>query len=79
MAAIVWYSLLTGARTVPRWLSIWGLVAKCLLTVYVTLKLYDPQFDHPVVTPITALPYLPFEPVLGLWLLIMGAAAGPLL
>lgn len=74
VAAILWYSLMTRSRMIPLWLSIWGLVAVSLLLIYVLLKLYDMEFDHPFVTPITGLPYLPFEPVLGLWLLIVGAS-----
>jgi hypothetical protein len=70
MGAILWYYLLYVSNAIPRALSIWGLVAICLLTIPVLLELYDRDFLP--TAGILALPYLPFELVLGFWLVIKG-------
>jgi hypothetical protein len=72
VAAILWYTLLHTSGYVPRGLSLWGLVAACLLAILSLLSTSNPGFDQPIVMAVTGLPYLPFEPVLGLWLLISG-------
>lgn len=66
---ILWYALLVASNTIPRAISIWGLVAICLLTVPVLVGLYNREST---VLMILGLPYAPFEPVLGLWLLFRG-------
>jgi len=73
MGAILWYYLLHASGYIPRPLSVWGLVAVCLPSINVLLVLYDRGFsDNPIVMPLTGLPYLPYEPVLGLWLIAKG-------
>ena len=72
LGAVLWYYLLHTSRYTPRVLSVWGLVAACLLAILSLLVTYNRDFDHPIVMAVTGLPYLPFEPVLGLWLLIKG-------
>ncbi len=54
---------------IPRLLSGWGLVAICLVTIPVILTLLDREY---LPATILALPYAPFELVLGIWLLIKG-------
>ncbi|MCH7664068.1 MAG: DUF4386 domain-containing protein [Chloroflexi bacterium] len=70
LGAILWYSLFLRSGFIPQLLSIWGLAAILLFTIYVLLTLYD--HDFPPIAGILALPYLPFELVLGLWLIVMG-------
>lgn len=68
---ILWYYLFYISRYIPRALSVWGLAAACLLLIPSLLLLYDRDFkSHPVM--ILALPYLPYELVLGVWLIIKG-------
>jgi hypothetical protein len=66
---ILWYYLLYASRAVPRALSIWGLVAICLLTIPALVVLYNREFR---VVEILGLPYAPFELVLGIWLIVKG-------
>jgi len=54
---------------IPPVLSIWGLVAVCLLTIPAVLALPDLDFLRAMTL---GLPYAPFELVLGIWLLVYG-------
>ncbi len=67
---ILWYYLLLKSGSIPQALSLWGLVAVSLLLVPVLLLLYDRDFTHPVMA--VGLLYLPFELVLGVWLIVKG-------
>jgi hypothetical protein len=70
LGGILWYYLFYISNYIPRVLSVWGLVAVLLFTIYVVLTLYDRNF--PPAVGILALPYLPYELVLGLWLIFKG-------
>ena len=69
LGGILWYYLLYVSGYVPPALSLWGLVAVCLVTISSLLVLYNRDFK-PVM--IMALPYFPFEVVLGVWLIVKG-------
>lgn len=69
--ALLWYSLLFRSRIVPRLLSLWGLVAVFPVLVATVLLLWDNSRD--LGFALYAL-YIPFELVLGLWLIIKGAS-----
>lgn len=64
---ILWYYLLYISRIIPAGLSLWGLIAICLLTIPTLLALLDLEFLPAMVL---GLPYAPFEPVLGIWLIV---------
>jgi hypothetical protein len=64
---IIWYYLLYLSRIIPAGVSLWGLVAICLLTIPTLLTLLDLDFLPAMVL---GLPYAPFELVLGIWLVI---------
>ena len=66
---ILWYYLLFISRCVPRALSVWGLVAVCLLLIPVLLVLYNRDLTRAMVL---GLPYAPYELVLGIWLIVKG-------
>ncbi len=71
LGGILWYYLFYISNYIPRVLSVWGLAAICLLTIPVLLVLYNRDLEfHPVM--ILALPYLPYELVLGVWLIFKG-------
>jgi len=70
LGGILWYYLLYISNSIPRALALWGLIAVCLLLIPMLIQLYDR--DLLPATGILALPYLPFEVVLGLWLLVRG-------
>jgi hypothetical protein len=69
--ALLWYSVLLRSRIVPRLLPLWGLVAVPLVLVATVLLVWDNSRD--LGFALYAL-YIPFELVLGLWLLIKGAS-----
>lgn len=69
LGGILWYYLLVASSYIPRALSIWGLVAVCLLTIPVLVVAYNRNLTAVM---ILGLPYAPFELVLGLWLLVKG-------
>ena len=67
LGAILFYYLLYKARTVPRVLSLWGLIA--VLPVFLGTLLaifgYQPSW-------FLYLPYIPFEFTIGVWILVKG-------
>ena len=69
LGGILWYYLLYVSRCIPRVLSVWGLVAVCLLSIPVLVGLYDRDFT---LTMVLGLPYAPYELFLGVWLIIKG-------
>jgi len=74
IGGLLWYSLLFRSRIVPRLLALWGLVAVPLVLVATVLVVWNPDLDPGFA--LYAL-YVPFELVLGLWLLIKGVAVPP--
>ena len=70
MGGILWYYLLHKSGYIPAVLSIWGLVAICLLSIPVLLTLYDRELFSTL--EILGLLYVPFELVLGIWLVVRG-------
>ncbi len=70
LGGILWYYLFLKSGYIPQALSLWGLVAVSLLLIPVLLQLYDRNSTHPVM--VVGLLYLPFELVLGIWLLVKG-------
>lgn len=69
LGAMLWYYLLYDSRYIPRALSVWGIAAVCLLTIAVLMVLYDRDLAGAMVL---AIPYAPYELVLGLWLIVKG-------
>ena len=69
VGAILFYGLLYQSRIVPRALSLWGLVTLLPIlygVVGASLGYTLPEFLY--------LPYMPFEFVMGLWILFKGFA-----
>ena len=71
LGAMLWYCVLLQSRIVPRLLPLWGLVSVPLVLVATVVLVWDDSLDPSVA--LYAL-YVPFELVLGLWLLIKGVA-----
>lgn len=67
VGAILFYYLLDKARIVPRVLSLWGLITvfPCLVGTLLTLFGYD-------VSMWVFAPYIPFEFIIGVWILVKG-------
>jgi hypothetical protein len=70
LGGMLWYYLFYVSNTIPRVLSLWGLVAVCLVLVTTLLKLYDRDFLP--AAQVLALPYVPYELFLGVWLIVKG-------
>lgn len=63
----IFYALLWKANTVPRLLSLWGLVSIQGVLVGVVMRLFG--IEAPIFLYV---PYIPFELVIGLWILVKG-------
>lgn len=67
LGAIMFYPLLYRAQLVPRWMSLWGLVTVFPMLVGSVTQIFGytlPFFWY--------LPYVPFELVIGVWILVKG-------
>lgn len=65
--ALMFYVLLYRSRLVPRWMSLWGLVTLLPLLTGTITQIFGysiPFYFY--------LPYVPFELVIGVWILIRG-------
>jgi hypothetical protein len=69
LGGILWCYLFYKSKAIPRWLSIWGVAALCLVTINVIWSLYDPGVG---VIIYLGLPYMVFEFLIGPWLMIAG-------
>ena len=71
LGAILFYTLLDKTRVVPRWLSLWGLITvfPCLIGTLFAIFGYALPFA-------IYLPYVPFEFVIGVWILVKGIRDG---
>ena len=70
VGAMLWYGLLYRSRMVPRVLGLWGLLAVPLVLVATVALLWNRDLEP---SRVLYAPYVPFELVLGLWLLAKGA------
>lgn len=67
LGAILFYYLLDKSRIVPRVLSLWGLITVSFLLIWTLLAIFGytvPFFLY--------VPYVPFELVIGIWILLKG-------
>jgi hypothetical protein len=71
LGALLWYALIFTSRLVPQALSGWGLLAVLPVVAGALLMVWSHSLRVP---PVLDLPYLPFELVIGLWLLVSGAS-----
>jgi hypothetical protein len=67
IGGILFYYLLDKARIVPRVLSLWGLISAVPLLVATVMVIFGYQVSFYVYVP-----YIPFEFVIGIWILIKG-------
>jgi len=68
LGAILFYYLLDQSRIVPRWLSLWGLITVLPLLIGTLTAIFE--VDLPF---ILFVPYVPFEIVIGIWILAKGS------
>ncbi len=74
VGALLWYSLFVRTRFVPRWLGIWGLASTVLVCVATLLNVWDRGLEPPLFLYAA---YVPFEFVVGIWLLVKGSPIRP--
>jgi hypothetical protein len=69
LAALVFYSLLHQLRLVPRFISVWGLIAAVLVLAWNLLEIFGISVSFGM---ILALPIILNEIFLGFWLIVRG-------
>jgi len=67
IAAIIFYYLLYKSGVVPKWLSLWCLITVPFVLVGVVLMMYGVKVPF-----ILLVPYVPFEFVIGIFILVKG-------
>lgn len=67
LGAIIFYLLLYQSRLIPRGLSLWGLITLIPILFGTVAAMFDYE-----VSAVAYLPYLPFEFVVGIWILVKG-------
>lgn len=75
LGGLAWYSLMLQARIVPRWLAAWGIVGVSLLLANMLVAAWDQELTLGTIGLVAMLLYVPFEPVLGTWLVVRGTRA----
>ena len=69
IGAILFYCLFYKSRAVPRILSLWGLIT----VPFVIIGTFSAVFDYQVpFLKYLSIPYVPFEFVIGIWILAKG-------
>lgn len=72
IGALMYYIVFYQLRLVPRWLSIWGLVAITLTIISALLVMFHLVTPFGTIQIILNLPILPQELVLAVWLIVKG-------
>jgi hypothetical protein len=72
IGALMYYAVFYQYRLVPRWLSVWGLVGSTLTIVSCLLVMFHLIPPAGTVQMLLALPMLPQEMVLAIWLIVKG-------
>lgn len=72
LGGILFYYLLHKSGMVPRALSLWGLITIWPLLIMTLLAIFDYQVPFFI-----ALPYVPFEFAIGVWILVKGIREEP--
>jgi len=69
MGGMLWYYQFYKSSKVPKILGVWGLISICLFTIYIFIKLYNPELT---ISFLLLAPYIPFEIAIGAWFLYKG-------
>lgn len=64
----LFYALLYRSRVVPRWMALWGLMTIFPMLIGTLAQLFGSSLPF-----LWYLPYVPFELVIGVWILVKGA------
>jgi len=72
LGAILFYSLLYQSAIIPRALSLWGLLTVTIVLIATLFSIFG--YDVPFFVYV---PYIPFEFVVGIWILVKGINESP--
>lgn len=72
LGGILWYTLFYRSRVIPRILSVWGLASMSLMLIYSLVFFVTGDRSIMILLAI----HMPFELVLGLWLMVKGIRNG---
>ncbi len=74
LGALVLYSLLYGSKLIPRFISVWGLIAAAVLLGGSVLEMFEMFFElsEPLTEAVLATPIAVNEIVLAIWLIAKG-------
>lgn len=67
LGAFLFYFLLYKSRVVPRWMSLWGQITVFPMLIGTITQIFG--FTIPFIFYV---PYVPFEFVIGIWILVKG-------
>jgi Domain of unknown function (DUF4386) len=71
--ALLWYALFVRTRFVPRWLGVWGVASVVPVGLGTLLSVWDSGAQPSILLYVA---YVPFELVVGIWLLVTGSPEG---
>jgi hypothetical protein len=71
VGGVMFYTLLIKSALIPAWLSLWGLLSLIPLLIGILASFFNIELPY-----ILYLPYLPFEFVIAVWILIKGLPNG---
>jgi hypothetical protein len=72
IGALMFYMVLYQAKLIPRWLSVWGLIAITLHLATAILLIFNLQTEFSVSNTIMNLPIFLQEMVMAVWLIVKG-------
>ncbi len=74
LGGIIWYYLFYKSKKIPKFLALWGLILLSLMPIDIVLALFGFGIDSiwRLIALMPLIPYLPFEGIMGLWLVIKG-------
>lgn len=72
LGALMYYYIFYHSRLIPRWLSVWGLIAAILHLAGVFLMMFDQVVPFSTFQIVLALPIATQEITLALWLIVKG-------
>jgi Domain of unknown function (DUF4386) len=72
IGGLLWYSLFYTSKSIPRVISLWGVLAVSVAFVGIVLQLLGYE-----VSIFVFLPILPFEVTIGVWLMLRGVRQQP--
>jgi len=78
IGALMFYTVLYQSNLIPRWLSVWGLIAITLHLATVFLLIFNLQTEFSVSNIVMNLPIFLQEMVMAVWLIVKGVNPSPI-